>query len=346
MKFNKFEYKIIVFYLLAGGLWIIFSDYVLFKIVKSADTISELQTYKGWFYVAITGVMLYYFIKKHLTKRRNLEHELKKQQDNLEIKVKSRTEALEASVKHLQETQALLVQSEKMVSLGMLTAGVAHELNNPLNYIVGAHKTISQCLDEKQELSQEELREYLSWIKIGAERSKKIVKSLNYFSRDTNNLEEVCCVNIILNDCLLMLQNRYKDRVNITKNFQEDDVLVLGNNGKLHQVFLNVLTNAIDAVQSNGHITITTSASTDEAVVTVTDNGCGMEADTLKSAIEPFFTTKAPGKGTGLGLALTQSIIHDHKGTLDLSSEPGEGTTVQIKLPKAPSAPHTQPSES
>lgn len=238
------------------------------------------------------------------------------------------------ALNQLKEAQAQLIQSEKMASLGILTAGVAHELNNPLNYIVGGYTAIHNHLNEDEVIDKAEIEEYLSWIESGADRATKIVKSLNLFSRSNEDNAEVCNLHLIIDDCLMMLQNKYKDRITITKNYTSTPAEVIGNNGKLHQAILNLLANAMDAISEKGEITIETKFLKDELAIIIGDNGCGIPRENLKKVMDPFYTTKPPGVGTGLGLSITHSIIQEHEGSLTITSEVEKGTQVAIGLPK------------
>ncbi|MEQ8705390.1 MAG: PAS domain-containing protein [Phaeodactylibacter sp.] len=240
----------------------------------------------------------------------------------------------ERAIDQLKAAQAQLIQSEKMASLGILTAGVAHELNNPLNYIVGGYTAIHNHLNEDEVLDKAEIEEYLDWIKTGADRATKIVKSLNLFSRSNEDNTEVCDIHQIIDDCLLMLQNKFKDRITITKEYTGTPAEVPGNNGKLHQALLNLLANAMDAISEKGEITIETSSQKDRLNIIISDNGCGIPEGNLKKVMDPFFTTKPPGVGTGLGLSITHSIIQEHQGSLTMQSTPDAGTQVKISLPK------------
>ncbi len=240
----------------------------------------------------------------------------------------------ERAIDQLKEAQAQLIQSEKMASLGILTAGVAHELNNPLNYIVGGYTAIHNHLNEEELLDKAEIEEYLDWIKTGSDRATKIVKSLNLFSRSNEDNTEVCDIHLIIDDCLLMLQNKFKDRIIITKEYTDTPAEVPGNNGKLHQAILNLLANAVDAISEKGEITIETKSQKDRLNIIISDNGCGISGENLKKVMDPFFTTKPPGEGTGLGLSITHSIIQEHEGSLTLQSTPDAGTKVKISLPK------------
>jgi PAS domain S-box-containing protein len=242
-------------------------------------------------------------------------------------------EQKEKTLDQLKQTQSHLIKSEKMASLGVLTAGVAHELNNPLNYIIGGHQAIQTYLQEQEASTDLEIREYLEWIKSGADRATNIVKSLNLFSRKSNDDEEECDLHLIIDDCLLMLQNKFRDRIHIIKDYTEQPLNFLGNNGKMHQAFLNILSNAIDAIEEKGRITIVTKCLKQRLFVTIEDSGKGITKNILNNVTDPFFTTKPPGKGTGLGLAITNSIIQDHHGKFTIRSKVGIGTKVNIELP-------------
>ncbi|MFK7971377.1 MAG: 7TM diverse intracellular signaling domain-containing protein [Bacteroidia bacterium] len=260
----------------------------------------------------------------------------------LEEKVQLRTEELQGTNEelkvtliNLKEAQAQLVQSEKMASLGILTAGVAHEINNPLNYIQGGYIAIHEELKkEHKDINKEEVAEYLQWIKSGAERATQIVKSLNIYSRTTEDHMENCNLHQIIDDCLLMLQKKHKDRIIISKDYTSTPVIVRGNSGKLQQAILNLLSNAMDAISEEGKIGIETKVIDDEISVTIGDNGYGIPQENLKKVMDPFYTTKPPGTGTGLGLSITQSIIQEHHGNLSITSRVDTGTSVLLRLPQ------------
>lgn len=240
----------------------------------------------------------------------------------------------EKALEELKEAQSQLILSEKMASLGVLTAGIAHEINNPLNYIVGGHAAIIQHIEENHSINKEELHEYLEWIKSGSDRATSIVKSLNIFSRSTEDMDECCDLHLIINDCLLMLRSKHRDRIKIVKDFMHDQATILGNNGRLHQAMLNLIANAIDAIPGEGQISIKTKREADLLKVSINDNGTGITSEHLQKIMDPFFTTKSPGKGTGLGLSISNSIIRDHRGSIKFDSIVGKGTTVIINLPK------------
>jgi|GEM_PF-1405344 len=240
----------------------------------------------------------------------------------------------EKALNQLRNAQSQLIQSEKMASLGILTAGVAHELNNPLNYIMGGYYAIQQELEDHAAIKVDDLKEYLSWVKEGAERATTIVKGLNLFSRNTEEKTEEFDLHQVIEDCLLMLHNKYKDRIHIRKKYVAGQLWIKGNSGKLHQAMLNILSNAIDAIEKKGEVVIETKSNSNEWIVVVSDNGRGIEDSKIEKVMDPFFTTKPPGKGTGLGLSITNSIIQEHNGRLDIASKQNKGTSVKMSFPK------------
>ena len=335
MKFFRFEYKITILYLLIGGLWILFSDKILYLLINESNRLSKFQTYKGWFYVIITASILFYYIKKHLNKHRKLEKELKEFQSLLEKKVKLRTEELESAIKHIKETQTQLLQSEKMASLGILTAGVAHEINNPLNYIMGSYIGLLRHYKENSFAeNHEQIGVLIDAMKVGIDRSSAIIQGLNQFSRKSDSHDEQCNMHEILENSMAMINNLLIQHITVRKDFSTSEILIKGNIGHLHQVFLNILLNAVQSIESNGEITIKTEDKESEVLIAITDTGVGIPKENLNKITDPFFTTKAPGKGSGLGLSITYNIIKEHNGKLKIESQQEKGTTVTVMLAK------------
>ena len=226
-----------------------------------------------------------------------------------------RNEKMGDAMKKLQETTRKLIQSEKLASLGMLSAGVAHEINNPLNFIQGGLQLLEQGLEDEKELKFE-ATPCLNVMKEGLRRASIIVKSLNHFSRDTETMNESCDLHQILNNSLVMLQPKLKYKGEVKKLFTSEKLVISGNEGKLHQAFLNIISNAEQAIQKDGLITISTIKKKKRIYVEIADNGIGITKENLKKISDPFFTTKPVGKGTGLGLSITYKIIEEHKGII------------------------------
>lgn len=278
-------------------------------------------------------------VLRDITEDKRIATELEKYRHNLERLVQERTvelqksnQDLKATMDNLRSAQIKLVQSEKMASLGILTAGIAHEINNPLNFIMGGYRGLEIFL--KEQLNEDpQLVKLLNSIKIGADRAIDIVKGLNQFSRTKETFDEDCNINEILDNCLLLLNNRIKGRIEVVKNYQEGNHILKGNVGKLHQIFTNIIHNASDAIKDTGKIEITTGVLQDKFSIEILDNGEGISSKDMKKLVDPFFTTKEPGKGTGLGLSLTYSFVKEHKGDLLFESELGKGTYVSILLP-------------
>ena len=285
----------------------------------------------------------------------------------LEQKVQERTrEYLEATKElqraytKLQATQAQLVQSEKMKSLGKLVAGVAHELNNPIGFIYGNMGPLKQSVDtmlnfialykhlelkkeDEEKVSTfieendfdfllEDMNDLIEDIKEGAERAQKIVLDLKNFSRiDEAEFKEVD-VHHGINSTLNLLINHYKHRIQIHKEFG-DIPLVYCYASRINQVWMNLLVNAFQAIKETGDVWIATYVEEEMVVVKIKDTGEGISQEAMESIFDPFFTTKPVGQGTGLGLSITHSIIKKHNGIIDVESETGKGTTFIVKLP-------------
>jgi len=300
----------------------------------------EVKGYIG----TITNITNVIAAQKELEKYRNqLEHLVYERTCDLEAaneKLNSSNMALDKQRKELQDAyndlrdaQNKLIQAEKMASLGVLAAGIAHEINNPLNFIKGGATGLTTFIDENFSEKKNEVAPLIECIQVGVQRAAEIVTSLNLYSRRDDLPASECNINAIIDSCLVMLHSEIKYRLEVIKDYTNEPVLVFGNEGRLHQVFLNILTNAIQSISGKGQISVKTITKSDKCLITIKDSGCGMSRDLIPRITDPFFTTKDPGKGTGLGLSITYNIIKDLGGIIEFESEKGKGTKVTVVLP-------------
>ncbi len=279
---------------------------------------------------------LYASLEKHKQELELIVAERTKELNTKNTELQSTNQELANTLFDLQNTQTQLIQSEKMASLGTLTAGVAHEINNPLNYILGGYAGLQDYFEENKSANIEKTEELLNHIKVGIDRASGIVKGLNQFSRTTKSMNEECDIHSILDNCLLMLREKTIYGIGIEKYYTSTHWTTKGNVGMLHQVFTNVLTNALQSIEDKGVIKVTTSLDEQHIIIEVSDSGCGIKEEYLSQITDPFFTTKPPGQGTGLGLSITYSLIKAHKGDINFISKINEGTTVKITLATIP----------
>jgi signal transduction histidine kinase len=237
------------------------------------------------------------------------------------------------TIEELRATQQYLVQSEKMASLGVLTAGVAHEINNPLNFIKGGATGIEDFIEENCKIHSEILAPLFNAIYSGVNRLSDIVTGLEHFNPKETSPKSLCDVQYIIDNCLFILNYQLKGRIEVKKHYCDKKLSIIGNKGKLHQAFMNILINAEQSIEKEGRIEISTTISNNYLIVSIIDNGCGIAIENLNKLVEPFFTTKDPGKGKGLGLAITYDIIKEHNGYLEFISQLGKGTETRVKLP-------------
>ncbi len=261
--------------------------------------------------------------------------------------------ALVRDISERKQIQARLMIADRMASMGTVAAGVAHEINNPLAYIMANLHFITKELGRVAATSEGlepamlgELLEALRDAGTGAQRVREIVRDLKTFSRadeETRGPVDVCRV---LDSSLQMAGPEIKHRARVIKEYAEVPE-ALGNESRLGQVFLNLIVNAAQAIPEGqaeqNRIRVVAREEGGKVVVEVTDTGSGIPPEIQAKLFEPFFTTKPIGVGTGLGLSICQSIVVAHGGTLELSSELGKGTTVRVTLPRVPEAEERAP---
>jgi signal transduction histidine kinase len=272
---------------------------------------------------------------------------------DLEREVRRRTEVLEQRNKELHDAleklrraQDDLIRTEKLASMGRLVAGIAHEINNPVNAVINTLGPLEAAVRElagakdatAAALAARDAQEMLSVVQRGAARSKAIVQALHNYSRGDEEKPREVALGRSIDDTLDLLRHRLKD---IRVDKQIDPALRLtGFAGQIDQVFMNLITNAAQAIGDRargGTIHIAAArhggAGADEVEVTITDDGPGIPPEVIPRIFDPFFTTKDVGEGSGLGLSIVHGIVERHGGRIQVESRPGEGTTFRVSLP-------------
>ncbi|MDH4349915.1 MAG: ATP-binding protein [Gemmatimonadota bacterium] len=233
--------------------------------------------------------------------------------------------------------QQQIAQTEKLAAVGQLAAGVMHEINNPLATIGACVEALNSRLDELPLAPQAAVAEYLEIIQSELTRCKSIVDGLLDFSRPKARAKYPVPINQVVEDALFLL--RYHDRfkrIDVKRRLTEDLPPVEANSEQLVQAFLDLMLNAIDAMDGRGTLTVSTRrhrSSGEEVVVEIRDTGMGIPREDIGKIFEPFFTTKAPGQGTGLGLSITYAIVEHHRGRILVDSQLGSGSTFRVILP-------------
>ena len=252
----------------------------------------------------------------------------------------------------LREAQARLVQSAKMASLGNLVAGVAHEINTPIGAANSAADVSSRCIDRIEEVlgsaevpevirensrfqkALELLKENNQIVVTAGERITRIVRTLRSFARlDESDLQEAD-VHEGLDSTLTLLHHQLGDRISLVKEYGEIPSIRCYPN-ELNQVFMNLLVNAVQAIEGQGTIRVETSADEACVCVKISDTGAGIPPDDMDKVFDPGFTTKGVGVGTGLGLSISYNIVQKHRGDIEVESEAGEGSTFTVRIPVA-----------
>lgn len=364
VRFNTKFAIIMAFLTSVSGIWLDIYGYKLVTLFDISTRLLFLQSFVAVMF--FTTLILSAVIAEH----RKAQEELQEANIKLESRVKQRTHALHEkniqlnyALNTLKQAETQLIQAEKMSSLGILTAGIAHEINNPVNFIsanIGPLKNdieeIMQLLNKYRaidpevsikekllEISQfcdkidlpftlQETHNLLNGIEEGARRTANIVKDLRTFSRlDEGELKRVN-IHKNIDSTLTLLNNLFRDRISIHKNYGNIPEVECFP-GKINQVFMNIITNSAQAISKHGEISISTYQDNGQVLISIRDTGAGMSQETITRIFEPFFTTKPIGKGTGLGLSISYSIIQEHHGTISINSVLGEGSEFIITLP-------------
>jgi signal transduction histidine kinase len=320
---------------------------------------------------AVTIVRNITSLKQTEERLRHQEEELRRHRDSLEELVRNRSEKLRLATLELEDQQAQLIQAEKLASLGQMAAGVAHEINNPVSYVMSNLGTLDEyvsvlapllqlqreLMDEPGPATEEDRQQLLERMReqwkqgdvdfilgdipemiqesqAGTRRIQEITQSLRAFAREDSGAPQMVDVNAELSSTLKMVWNELKYKCEVKRDFGALPPISF-HPTQLSQVFTNLLVNAAQAMETRGEIRIRTRHEGNDVVVEIADTGKGMTPETLSKLFTPFFTTKPRGQGTGLGLSVSYGIITRHKGRIDVQSEPGKGSTFIVRLPVA-----------
>lgn len=334
--------------------------------LQRLSTVGDARVVLNVYTALLLLVLVYFALRLRLSYRA-----LNRSHDELEYRVEERTRDLARAVDDLKESQVQLVQAEKMSSLGQLVAGVMHEINTPLMYVQSNVQSNVENLDhmvkqmqpamalaesvrarqlDKETLrghltalgreldpealadSIEELRQLSDDAVDGLAQIAELVQSLKDFSRMDRAEEDRFDVREGLEKTLTITRSLHKYGVEVLRDFEPVPAVYCAPS-KINQVFINLVNNAIQAMEGSGTLTLRTRAREDAVVVSVQDTGCGIAPEHLDRIMDPFFTTKPVGQGTGLGLSIVRQIVEEHGGTLDVASEVGVGTTITLSLP-------------
>jgi signal transduction histidine kinase len=280
--------------------------------------------------------------------RRSLRDRLRSTESiniDLEREVRRRTEALEQrnaelrdALDKLRRAQDNLIRSEKLASMGRLVAGIAHEINNPVNAVINSLGPLEQIVRQIQgtagpagELARS-ADEMLTVVQRGAARTKAIVQALHNYSRGDDAVPREVSLARSVEDSLDLLRHRLRD-VTVLKEV-DPAARIMGLPGQIDQVLMNLLTNAVQALGERGTIRLTVTAGGDLVRVAISDDGPGIPPEVLPRIFDPFFTTKDVGEGSGLGLSIVHGIVERHGGHIEVQSTPGKGTTFTIDFPR------------
>lgn len=282
--------------------------------------------------VPVDGKLIAHVHWRDITERKHAEEKLRILLSELE----SKNNQLSKAYEELKKSEAMLIQSEKMVSLGQLSAGIAHELKNPLSIILQGIAYVQSSVEDGA------LIDACDRIKKSAIRADIVIQNLLSFSRQAPPSFGEEDMNILIEESLAMVEHQMNlQNIEVIRNYSHHIPSVRVDANQMKQVFINTFINAAEAMKDGGTITLTTTkgfAKDGEPYVEVaiTDTGTGIPEEIIKNVLDPFFTTKRNSGGTGLGLSVTKGIIDRHHGSIAINSKEGAGTAIKIALPCNP----------
>ncbi|MCB0664576.1 MAG: tetratricopeptide repeat-containing sensor histidine kinase [Saprospiraceae bacterium] len=322
------------------------SEKALIDIQLSAAQRRNLFLGTGLLIFGILSFIIYRFYKKVQSQNQVISENLKEKEYLLE---------------ELKKAQEQMVRSEKMASIGQLTAGIAHEINNPVNFIKNNAQALQLDIQDLQRLTDAiikndiagnkneliekikheidletihgEVGALVNGVQNGVDRISTIVRSLRHLTYMDQGQRVVTSLHEALDSAAEVIMTNYLDRISLEKNYQAPDQITAFPS-QLHQLFLNLLNNAAQAIDEKGIIIIKTTDDPEGVKIQISDNGVGMNEETRTKIFDPFYTTKKIGEGTGLGLSISHAIIQNHDGGIDVESEVGKGTRITVMLPK------------
>jgi signal transduction histidine kinase len=305
------------------------NDILVVTGLYAGNSTLSIGTVGGLFFFALSlheKILSTYRERDYL--RQNLEKEVELKTEQL----RNKTLALEKAMEELKTTQAELVQSAKLASLGTLAAGIAHEINNSLNFVNGSLRPLERMVAQGDVKKDDpKFLKLLEIMKDGLKLTFGIIQSLKTYTGLNQSALNDVPIQDVVESVLTILRSKLRKEIEVKVSI-EPGLRVLGSVVGLNQVFMNLISNSVDAMPQGGVLTITGKSSGKHVMVEVSDSGIGMDSATIERIFEPFFTKKEVGKGTGLGLHIVKKEVERHKGTINVRSEPNRGTTFQLKL--------------
>ncbi len=322
---------VIIFFFAGIGGTMAFS-YMITQPVKSISQIAESIDLD-----AIQKKKVKFAYRYHGALKKSMSWLPDDEMDTLIGKFNEMMNRLQHAYDELETAQKKLVQSEKMASIGSLASGVAHEVNNPL---AGMMHCIERINKNPENCS--EILKYMELMQEAATKIERVIKGLLSFARQPEQSFSVTELNIMVEKALLLASHKSKKyQITITQDHQDPFIKINANQNRLEQVFLNLLLNSIDAITEKqlsdpgfrGNITISSRLENKHLRILIEDNGTGIAPGQINKITDPFYTTKNPGEGTGLGLPVSIGIMKEHGGDLDIASVYGKGTTISLTIP-------------